>query len=65
MKTPDTVYRAPGALAGQFNWLFGRGNDLVADSTDRLERRMGELQTEVAELRKKLSDLQVVPSFGP
>lgn len=64
MKTPDTVYRAPGALAGQFNWLFGRGNDLVADSTDRLERRMGELQTEVAELRKKLSDLQVVPSFG-
>lgn len=65
MKTPDTVYRAPGALAGQVNWLFGRGNDLVADSTDRLERRMGELQTEVAELRKKLSDLQVVPSFGP
>lgn len=64
MKTPDTVYRAPGALAGQFNWLFGRGNDLVADSTDRLERRMGELQTEVSELRKKLADLQVVPSFG-
>lgn len=64
MKTPDTVYRAPGALAGQFNWLFGRGNDLVADSTDRLERRMGELQAEVSELRKKLADLQVVPSFG-
>ncbi len=66
MPAERVVYHAKGAVASQFDWLAGQSSPLVERrELESNTRAMGELKKEVAALKQKLANVNVVPAFGP